>query len=162
MRQSITQRLHSVVFNKIKELAKNQPFEVDVTATFAPVLNQNGQMTRFGHHWLVTVSIPNPLQSNVAIAVSLPIGGVLPPNHIFERVAERLFDAAMQQKDEALTPPEPSPEFVGSKEQAKLHENVVKGEVLESKTEPVKPKAKRERTESFFPSKPGSEFSADE
>lgn len=162
MKQSISQRLNGVVAAKIKSIAINQPHETDVTATFAPTLNEQGAIIRFDHHWLVTVSIPNPLQGNVDIAVSMPIGGVLPPDIIFEKLAEQLFEYCMTQKQNVLKPPEPEPAMQAPMPGGRVHpvHPVVKGEVTESKTET--PRKPRERNTSFFPSKPGSgEFSAD-
>jgi hypothetical protein len=158
VRPTITQRLNGVVRGAIKQIAVNQPFESDVSACFAPVLHpQSHDIVGFKHSWLVTVSIPNPLAGPDDIAVSIPLHGVVPPAAMFEDIAKRLFDRCMEQKRE-LKPPEDEPtplqDFAGTKP-------AIKGEVLESKTEPVKPKVTRER-ESHFPSKPGSgDLSAD-
>lgn len=110
MRQSIQQRINGVVYQTVKEAALGAQFETDVTACYAPTLNQQGQITGFEHSWLVTVSTPNPLlglkeQERPDIAVSVPVRGVVPPAAIFEEVARGLWQKCAAAKDEVLTKP---------------------------------------------------------
>lgn len=105
MSQTITHRLEGVVKAKLKSVALSQSHEFDVSACYAPVIDQSGQPTGLGHSWLLTVSIPNPLLGNPAIAVSLPINGVAPPQQIFEQCAEFLFQKCMEEKDKLMKKP---------------------------------------------------------
>lgn len=104
MSQTITQRLNGVVYGKAKSLAMGQHFATDVSACYAPVLNEAGQMTGLEHSWLVTVSIPNPLLGQPDIAVSVPIQGVVPPAPIFEKVTEHLWEKVMEAKQKTMKP----------------------------------------------------------
>lgn len=150
MSQNITARLNGVVKAKLKSVAVGQPHDFDVSACFAPTMDQNGNLTGLTHSWLVTVSIPNPLQGRPDIAVSVPVNGVVPPPAVFEDVAEALFEKVMQQKTKVLSPPpQPVPPITPAEA---ADGNVVR--TVEAK--PAAPRRKRERTESFFPSKPGS------
>lgn len=151
MRQPISTRLYGVVFQKIKSIALNQPFECDVSACYAPVLGPNGQVAGLKHSWLVTVSIPNPIVGNPEIAVSYPIQGVVPPDFFFEDIAQKLYENCLEQKDNALNPQPPAPEVQGPAMPVPPP-----APVLEA------PRAKRVRENvSHFPSKPGSEHTAD-
>ena len=162
MRQSISARFNSVVGGKVKELAFGQPHETDVSACFAPILDDEGNLTGFGQHWLITVSIPNPLQGNVDIAVSLPVGGVKPPDFIFERVAEQLFDSCLEQKRRVLNPEAtPGPQLPNAVPAGAASAPRPRPAVAEAPTKPEAPRVKRERNTSFFPSKPGSELTAE-
>lgn len=110
MRQSIQTRLSGVVNTAVKEAALGAQFESDVTACYAPTLNEHGQIVGFEHSWLVTVSTPNPLlglkdKERPDIAVSVPVRGVVPPAAIFEEVARGLWQKCAAEKDKILTKP---------------------------------------------------------
>ena len=105
MSQTIGERFNGVVKSKVKSMAMNQRHETDVSACYAPQINEQGQMTGLAHSWLVTVSVPNPLLDNPDIAVSLPINGVVPPVVILEKAAEMLFQKCMEEKDKLMAKP---------------------------------------------------------
>jgi hypothetical protein len=148
MRQSIGARLYSLVYQKVKSLALNQPFECDVSACYAPIIGPENQVMGLKHAWLVTVSIPNPVLGNPEIAASYPIQGVVPPNPFFEDIAQKLYESVMEQKDKALNPVPATAEMQAPVAPA-------------APAAPEKPRAKRDRAGvSHFPSKPGSELSA--
>lgn len=101
----MSQRLYGVVFQKVKSVAMSQPFEVEVTSSYAPDVDQAGNLVGFADSWLLKVAVPNPVIGHPAIAISVPIKGVLPPDMIFERVAEELFKRCMEEKDKLLAKP---------------------------------------------------------
>lgn len=105
MSQTITERLSGVVRAKLKSIALSQPYGYDVSACYAPQINEQGQMTGLAHSWLVTVSIPNPMIGQPALAVSLPINGVVPPDPIFEKAAEMLLEKVKEEKDKLMAKP---------------------------------------------------------
>lgn len=105
MSQTIQHRLEGVVKGKLKSIALGQSHEFDVSACYAPVIDGQGQLNGLGHSWLVTVSTPNPLVGNPAIAVSLPINGVAPPDQIFEQCAEFLYQKCMEERDKLMKKP---------------------------------------------------------
>lgn len=103
MRQSLTDRLYAVVFQKVKSLALSQPFECDVSASYGPQFDPAGNMVGLAHSWIVTVSIANPMVGSPALAISAPINGVVPPDRIFEVLAEQLWQKVMEEKAKAVT-----------------------------------------------------------
>jgi hypothetical protein len=103
--QSITDRLNGIVRAKVKSLALGQSFGYDVSACYAPQLNDQGQMSGLAHSWLVTVSLPNPLVGQPDMAVSLPVNGVVPPEPIFEKAAEMLYSKLAEEKDKLMAKP---------------------------------------------------------
>jgi hypothetical protein len=105
MSQTIQHRLEGIVKAKLRSIALSQRHEFDVSACYAPVMDANGQVNGLGHSWLVTVSVPNPLLGNPAIAVSLPINGVAPPDQIFEQCAEFLYQKCVEEKDKLMQKP---------------------------------------------------------
>lgn len=103
--QTITDRLNGVVRAKVKALAFGQSFGTDVSACYAPAINEQGQMSGLVHSWLVTVSLANPMIGQPELAVSLPIQGVIPPDTIFEQATEMLFKAVNEERAKLLAKP---------------------------------------------------------
>jgi hypothetical protein len=107
MRQSIGDRIYTTVFQHVKKLAVGTMFDVDVSACYAPdvMLAQQGQL-QFVHSWLVTVSTPNPIVGAPAIAASIPVNGIVPPDQIFESAVEAVWERVRNGLDDVLKKPQ--------------------------------------------------------
>lgn len=98
-----TARVEGVIKAKLKEHAMGQPVGFSVSQCYAPVPDQNGNITGIGPSWLIMVSIPHPLpmigQGTPDIAVSVPVGGVLPPDALLAQVAQGLLEKCREEAE---------------------------------------------------------------
>jgi hypothetical protein len=76
-----------------------------VAQSFAPSMNEAGQMTGIVPSWLVTLTLRNVLLGQADFTRMSSLTGMIPPDEAFDQAVSALFELVCQERDKAMRVP---------------------------------------------------------